>query len=148
MKFRKVLPLLLVSALSIGTVTGITSCKKDSTDPPIPPVTNDSSKFVLKGDIAANKTLSKDSVWMLKGYVYVKDGATLTIPAGTIIKSDIIDKGAIIVERGGKIMAEGTATSPIVFTSGLPKGQRRPGDWGGIIILGKAPTNRSSEPTI
>jgi hypothetical protein len=60
----------------------------------------------------------------------------------------VTDKGALIVEPGGKIMAEGTAAKPIIFTSGLPKGQRRPGDWGGIIILGNAPTNRSTTPTI
>jgi hypothetical protein len=80
--------------------------------------------------------------------VYVKSGATLTIPAGTIIKSDIVEKGALIVEPGGKIMAEGTAAKPIIFTSGVAKGQRRAGDWGGVIILGNAPTNRSTPPTI
>jgi hypothetical protein len=102
----------------------------------------------LTGDVSANKTLTNDKAWTLKGYVYVKSGATLTIPAGTIIKSDVTDKGALIVEPGGKIMAEGTAAKPIVFTSGQVKGQRRPGDWGGIIILGNAPTNRSTTPTI
>ena len=65
-----------------------------------------------------------------------------------ICERDLIQKGALIVERGAKIMAEGTASAPIVFTSGQPKGQRRPGDWGGIILLGKATTNRSTEPTI
>jgi hypothetical protein len=85
---------------------------------------------------------------ILKGYTYFASGSTLTIPAGTIIKSDITEKGAIIIERGAKIIAEGTASAPIVFTSGRAVGQRNPGDWGGIIILGKARTNRSTEPTI
>jgi hypothetical protein len=144
MKLQRLLPLMLVGALALN----VTSCKKDN-DNDNDPVTEDTSgKYTLSGDVTADRELSNDRVWTLKGYVYVKDGATLKIPAGTIIKSDIVDKGAIIVERGGKIMAEGTASSPIVFTSGLPKGQRRPGDWGGIILLGKAPTNRSTEPTI
>ena len=143
MKFQKLLPLMFAGAVAISA--GVSSCKKESNTPTPPPA--DTSN-VLTGDITSNRTLTNNKPWTLKGYVYVKDGATLTIPAGTIIKSDIIEKGALIVERGGKLVAEGTATSPIVFTSGLPKGQRRPGDWGGIILLGKAPTNRTSEPTI
>ena len=151
MKIKRVLPLLLIGAVALSSMNSLTSCNKpddpiviDTTDPTDPPTLS----RILSGEIAANKSLTNDSAWTIKGYVYVKDGATLTIPAGTILRSDVVDKGAIIVERGGKIMAEGTANAPIVFTSGLPKGQRRPGDWGGIIILGKAPTNRSSEPTI
>src|SRR5690606_26427426 len=85
---------------------------------------------------------------ILKGYVYVKDGATLTIEPGTIIKSDVTEKGALIIERGAKLNAIGTSDKPIVFTSGKPAGQRLPGDWGGIILLGKASTNRTTEPTI
>lgn len=140
MKFQKLLPIMLAGAMSIG----FTACNNDD-DGTTPTPTDD---HVLTGEISADKALTSDKAWTLKGYVYVKSGATLTIPAGTIVKSDVVEKGAIIVEAGGKIMAEGTASSPIVFTSGLPKGQRRPGDWGGIIILGNAPTNRSTTPTI
>lgn len=132
---------MLVGAMAISVV----SCKKkdDDNDDVTPTET-----YVLTGDVTANKSLSNDKAWTLKGYVYVKSGATLTIPAGTIIKSDIVEKGALIVEPGGKIMAEGTPAKPIIFTSGVTKGQRRAGDWGGIIILGNAPTNRSTPPTI
>ena len=111
---------MLVGALALN----LTACKEKD---PAPPTVVDEN--VLTGDITADKTLTVGT-WTLKGYVYIKDGATLTIPAGTIIKSDIIDKGALIFERGSKIMAEGTAANPIVFTSGVAKGQRRPGDWG------------------
>lgn len=138
MKLKRILPFMLVGALALN----LTACKEK--DPAPTPVVEDN---VLTGDITADKTLTVGT-WQLKGYVYVKDGATLTIPAGTIIKSDMGDKGALIFERGSKIMAEGTAANPIVFTSGFAKGQRRPGDWGGIIILGKAKTNRATEPTI
>lgn len=142
MKLMRLLPFMIVGALALN----LTSCKPDENDPE--PEPNPDPTYVLSGDVTASRQLEAGHVWTLKGYVYVKDGATLTIPAGTIIKSDNIEKGALIVERGGKLIAEGTASSPIVFTSGQAKGQRRPGDWGGIILLGKAPTNRSTEPTI
>ena len=103
---------------------------------------------ILQGTITSNQILTSDKVWTLKGYVKVDSNVTLTIQPGTIIKSDVSDKGALIITRGGKIMAEGTANAPIVFTSGKAEGDRRPGDWGGIVILGSAPTNRSTPPTI
>lgn len=96
---------------------------------------------VLEGEITANRTLSKNSVYLLKGFVYVKNNATLTIPAGTIIRGDKDTKGALIVTRGSKLIANGTSSEPIVFTSNRPAGDRHPGDWGGIIILGKAKNN-------
>jgi hypothetical protein len=91
--------------------------------------------------ITKNTTLTNNKIWILKGFVYVRSGATLTIQNGTIIRGDKGTKAAIIVARGGKIIAEGTPTRPIVFTSNQPVGDRRPGDWGGIIILGKAKNN-------
>lgn len=134
--------MMLVGALALNA----TSCKKENT--PTTPTTTTTDDHILTGDVTADMTLTADKAWTLKGYVYIKDGATLTIEPGCLIKSDIVDKGALIFERGSKIMAEGTAAKPIVFTSGVTKGQRRPGDWGGIILLGKATTNRSTEPTI
>lgn len=95
----------------------------------------------LEGTISANKTLDASKVYLLKGFVYVTDGVTLTIPAGTIIRGDEGSKASLVVTRGGKIMAEGTASKPIVFTSNKAVGSRAPGDWGGIIILGKAKNN-------
>ncbi|HSF45163.1 MAG TPA: hypothetical protein VLA58_04105 [Chitinophagaceae bacterium] len=100
---------------------------------------------ILVGSYERNITLSPGT-YTLKGYVYFTAGTTLTIPAGTIIKSDVSQKGALIIERGAKIDAQGTASNPIVFTSGKPAGQRTRGDWGGIIILGNAPTNRPLSP--
>ena len=148
MKFSKVVLVLL------GSAAIATSCKRNENvyvtpviDTPKPGGPDTSAvSYILTGDVSANKSLSNDKVWTLKGYVYVKSGATLTIPAGTIIRSDVVDKGALIIEPGGKIMAMGTASAPVVFTSGQVKGQRRPGDWGGIIMLGKATTNRPTSP--
>lgn len=97
----------------------------------------------ISGSItAANSVLNKNKVYLLQGFVYVRNGATLTIPAGTLILGEKSSQGSLIIERGGKLIADGTAQEPIVFTSQLPAGLRSRGDWGGIIILGKAANNR------
>lgn len=100
---------------------------------------------VLQGSYERSIVLS-GGTYTLKGYVYFTSGNKLTIPAGTIIKSDISQKGALIIERGAQIDALGTPDKPIVFTSGKAAGSRTRGDWGGIVILGNAPTNRPLSP--
>jgi hypothetical protein len=95
----------------------------------------------LSGTISANRTLDASKVYLLQGFVYVTDGVTLTIPAGTIIRGDQNSKGSLLIAKGGKLIAEGTASKPIVFTSNKAVGSRTPGDWGGLIILGKAVNN-------
>ena len=132
--------------LSIFLIIGLFSCKKelgsDINHINVP------SSTTLNGNINITTTLTSDKVWTLKGYVYVTDGAKLIIQPGTTIVSDIAEKGALIIERGAQIIAEGTAAKPIVFTSGKTAGGKAPGDWGGVVILGKATTNRTSEPII
>jgi hypothetical protein len=134
---------LFVFVLAVATAF---SCSKELGGE-ITPI-NVPSSTTLSGNITVTTTLTADKEWTLKGYVYVADGATLIIQPGTVIKSDISEKGALCIERGAKIQAEGTAAKPIIFTSGRPVGERSPGDWGGIVILGRAKTNRTSEPTI
>jgi hypothetical protein len=95
----------------------------------------------LSGTISANRTLDASKVYLLSGFVYVADGVTLTIPAGTVIRGDQVSKATLVVTMGGKLIAEGTASKPIVFTSNKAVGSRAPGDWGGLIILGKAKNN-------
>ena len=90
--------------------------------------------------IKESHTLAKGT-YVLKGWVYIEDGATLTIEPGTIIKGDKNTKAAIIAKRGGKLIAKGTASAPIVFTSNQAAGSRKPGDWGGIILCGRAKNN-------
>ncbi|OSZ77959.1 hypothetical protein CAP35_06735 [Chitinophagaceae bacterium IBVUCB1] len=98
----------------------------------------------VQGEITSNTTWTNDKQYLLKGYVYVTAGATLTIEAGTFIRGDKATKGALIIERGAKIIANGTADKPIVFTSNEEQGSRTYGDWGGVIICGKAPVNWSA----
>jgi len=130
--------LVLVAALSVGAFA---SCSDDNDNVTPPPTSGDSSVVRLKGDITANQTLSASKKYLLDGFVYVKNGATLTIEPGTVIMGDKANKGTLIITRGAKINAEGTADKPIVFTSAQPAGARDKGDWGGVILLGKAKAN-------
>ena len=98
-----------------------------------------------QGFVFTGKQTLKKGTYTLKGWVYIADGAQLTIEPGTIIKGDKQTKSAIIAERGGKLIAQGTATEPIVFTSGEAAGSRKPGDWGGIILCGKAKNNQGEQ---
>ena len=84
-------------------------------------------------NVPTETTLTSDKVWTLKGYVYVTDGASLIIQPGTKIISDIAEKGALCIERGAKIIAEGTPTNPIIFTSAKPDGQKSPVI--GVVLL-------------
>ncbi len=95
----------------------------------------------VQGDITTNTHWEADSQYLLKGYVYVTSGTTLTIDAGAIIRGDKNTKGSLIIEKGAKLIAIGTATQPIIFTSNQPAGSRYPGDWGGVILCGQAPVN-------
>lgn len=95
----------------------------------------------LTGEISANKTLTADKCWLLKGIVYVKSGVTLTIEPGTTVMGEQVSLGTLVIQPGGKIDAQGKQDLPIVFTSEKKKGERAPGDWGGVVLLGKAPIN-------
>lgn len=86
-------------------------------------------------------------IWKLKGDVRVPNGVVLTIDPGAIIKGDKATVGTLTIERGGKIIAIGTSSQPIVFTSSAPAGSRAQQDWGGINIFGKAPNNQSTNAT-
>jgi hypothetical protein len=140
-----------------------TACKKDENNPVNPPATNapnDSTSYTgatvtrttnnstateladgatLQGSITANTTLKSGRTYNLKGFVFVRNGATLKIEPGVTIKGDKTSKATLIITRNGKIDAQGTSSSPIVFTSAQTSPDR--GDWGGVIILGNAHTN-------
>ena len=91
-------------------------------------------------DITTNTTWS--GVVLLQNKIYVKNNATLTIAPGTIIRGDKATQATLIITRGAKINAQGTASQPIVFTSNEAVGNRNEGDWGGIVVLGLAKNNQ------
>ena len=128
-----------LSSLLISALT-LVSCEDDETTTPTPTPTPD-AVIVLSGNLET-MTLSKDKKYLIQGQTFVRTGKVLTIQPGTIIKGDKATKGTLIIDKGGKIEANGTAAEPIVMTSNLPAGSRDRGDWGGLVILGNAPTNQ------
>lgn len=103
----------------------------------------------ITGDITASRTLFADTVYTISGFVHVANGATLTIQPGTRVLGDQAVLGSsLFILRGARIMANGTAAAPIVFTSARAVGTRQPGDWGGLIIVGNARINRSGSISV
>ena len=140
MRFTRIKAALGALAVA-GTLTHVTVFTQGSGRQPrnVPGI--DKPVVVVSGRITANETWSNSNYWVLRGAVFVQDGATLTIQAGTRVIGESGSVGTLIVERGGKLMAVGTKEQPIVFTSDQPVGQRARGDWGGIILNGRAPVN-------
>jgi hypothetical protein len=100
--------------------------------------------ITISSDISANRTLTSDTVYVLSGYVKVTSGVTLTIQPGTKIVGDTATAGSSLwILRGARINANGSAAQPIVFTSQRAPGNRKPGDWGGIILVGNGIINRT-----
>ncbi len=96
--------------------------------------------------VAVSDSLTRDTVWsagntyVLKGMIFVDGGARLTIEPGVTVQGE--PGSALIVTREGRIHARGRDDTPVVFTSAKPAGQRKAGDWGGLVLLGSAPVNR------
>lgn len=134
-------------SLMLGTVaTTITACRNIEEDGQTIVQNGNSGggstdNLILSGKITSNLTLKANNTYKLRGLVYVTNGATLTIEPGTKIVGEADKNGSLIITRGSKIMAEGTASNPIIFTSEKPSPKR--GDWAGLVILGAAPTNAS-----
>ncbi|MGN7203082.1 hypothetical protein ACTHQF_02325 [Pedobacter sp. SAFR-022] len=126
--------------LALLCATALFSCKKDQ-DEFIPGP--EKATLVLSGEITKNTELTPDNNYVLKGRVFVKGNVALTIAAGTTIMVEpaekMEDKGALIITRGAKINVNGDVEKPVVFTSAAAK--PAPGDWVGLIVLGKAATN-------
>ena len=111
----------------------------------------------LTGTITGERTLDASEVYLIDGELYVDNGATLTIPAGTVLKGKQTPSAGngkasvLVVQRGGMLIADGTADDPIIFTAegddvtdafDTNEGQR--GLWGGVILLGQATNNRGT----
>ena len=96
---------------------------------------------VLRGRFTNDVVLTNDTYWVLRGTVFVHEPARLIIQPGTTIIGETATRGTLVIDRGAQIIADGTREQPIVFTSDQSVGQRNRGDWGGLIINGRAPLN-------
>jgi hypothetical protein len=101
--------------------------------------TGEDGSLAVTTDITSNTTWTTGNTYTLRNHIYVRNGATLTIQPGAQVQGLL--GSSLVVTTTGKIMAEGTATQPIVFTSAQPVGFRAAGDWGGVVLLGLAPIN-------
>jgi hypothetical protein len=132
---KSILKVLGIFALTASLLTGCSS--SDDNGP--------SSTFVVnpddfKGTIADGEVvLNANTIYSLTGALIIADGATLTIPAGTVILATGGTSSYVAVAQGGQLFVNGTASDPVVMTSG--NATQAPGDWGGLVICGKAPIN-------
>jgi len=134
---------IIIAAFIIGSSFTIHSCSKDediASEIPVIGIAQDSNNF--KGDITNGQVVTLDpmKLYKLTGIVTVKNGGTLVIPAGTRITATAGASSYVLVEQGGKFYANGTPGSPVLFTSTTAEA----GNWGGIVICGKAPINTGS----
>ncbi len=134
MKHLKALAGIAIIAMTLG------SCGPKTVDNP-PPNPGQGGTVDIRGSISSNQTWTKDKKYRLRGYVYVESGATLTIQPGTQIISNKDSAGVLVVYKGAKIMAQGTANDPIIFTSA--ESTPKPGDLGGIVLVGNATGNNN-----
>lgn len=131
------------AAFALTGLSLFTSCSDDKTDETVVPTTpTATNEVVISSDITGARSLVKDSVYILQGQINVF--GTINIAAGTVIKGDKISKGTLVIVPGGRINAMGTASMPIVFTSRQAAGLRAAGDWGGLVICGKATCNQTT----
>ena len=133
-------------ALAAAAVLALVRAATMSADqaPPVNVPGIDKPVIVVTGDVAVNETWTSANYYVLRGAVFVRSGSTLNIAAGTRVIGESGSVGTLIIERGGRINAIGTQAEPIVFTSDQPIGQRGRGDWGGLIINGRARLNFGS----
>jgi hypothetical protein len=130
---KKIILSLTLAALMAVSV----SCKKKED-----PAPETSSYTELSGSLST-QTLDASKKYLLKGTVFVDNGAVLTVPAGTVVYGDRVSKGTLVVKPGGKLNSNGTVSNPVIWTSKSPAGERDRGDWGGIILLGNANVNQN-----
>jgi hypothetical protein len=131
----------LSAAIAVVAVATAVAPVAGQLQPPVNVPGIDRPVVVVTGQINGSMTWTNNFIYVLRGAVFVNDGATLNIQAGTLIAGEAGSVGTLIVLRGGRLNALGTREQPIVFTSDQPVGQRARGDWGGIILNGKAPLN-------
>ena len=132
-----------MGALAIGAALVVAQGVPVSTAlaPPVNVPGIDKPVVVVTGSVEATENWTNNFYYVLRGAVFVREGATLNIQAGTRVIGEAGSVGTLIVQRGGRLNAIGTREQPIVFTSDQAVGSRARGDWGGIILNGRAPLN-------
>lgn len=138
MQFRRIATGLALAA-GLSTLPVITVFSDQAPAVTVPGI--DRPVIVVTNEVTGDETWVASNYYVLRGAVFVRSGATLNIQAGTWVIGEAGSTGTLVVERGGRINAIGTRTQPIVFTSDQAPGSRARGDWGGIIINGRAPIN-------
>jgi len=147
----------VTAALLAALTIGFTSCDDDD-DPKDDPIIQE-NEFTITSNITENTTWETGNVYILGGRIAVVEGVTLTIEPGVIVKGEAgtgTNATALLIARGAKLMAEGTADSPIIFTSvadeiepGMIASPNLDPDlnglWGGLLVLGKAPISVSGD---
>ena len=140
-----------ILAIAISAAVLVTGCRKIEVDGETKTViingggTTTGQTITLEGKITKDTVLRAANIYILKGLVYMTNNATMTLEPGTTVKGDIITVGGLVITRGAKLVAQGAVDKPIVFTSS--SASPRSGDWAGIVLLGKAPTNSSFNGT-
>jgi hypothetical protein len=129
--------------VAVATVLSLFSIVPVQSDqaPPVNVPGIDKPVVVVTGSIRGTETWVSSNYYVLRGAVFVEDGATLSIAPGTRIIGESGSVGTLVILQGGRLNAVGTREQPIVFTSDQPIGRRGRGDWGGLIINGRAPVN-------
>ena len=131
--------LLKATLVTLGLMFFVACDDDDETTTPTAPVED----TVLTGTLTVDRTLVATEEYSIDGVFSVEDGATLTIPAGTVLVSKIGTGNYIAVQMGGMIDIQGTSTAPVVMRSA----ESNPGDWGGLVICGKATTTEGANST-
>ena len=134
---RTLSALAVAAILLVGQITPV----QGDQAPPVNVPGIDKPVIAVTGSISGTENWTSNFYYVLRGAVFVPQGATLNIQAGTRVIGESGSVGTLIVLRGGRLNAIGTREQPIVFTSDQPVGSRDRGDWGGLIINGRAPVN-------
>lgn len=130
-----------VTGLSLFDGTALAQRGAGVVGPPVEVPGIDKPVRVIRGRFSSNVTLENAYHYVLRGAVFFQAGTTLTIQPGTRIVGEFATLGTLVIDQGAQIIANGTREQPIVFTSDQPIGARARGDWGGLVINGRAPIN-------
>jgi serine/threonine protein kinase len=152
-RWKWMLPLALLASAALGALIFIlitnpfddgteevAKTSSQSTKPAAAPSEpTSSSRQVVSEDILEDARWTSDREWILQDTIFVRNDAQLTIDAGTTVRGE--SGAALIITPGSMLYSQGRSDAPVLFTSARPPAERERGDWGGLVLLGRAPTN-------